>query len=465
MRGKTTWQARPFRLANDSEDCPEITRIAPTQNSVFLSWIDEKLCSDYAVAYRPIYSSEGWQATVSHVCEIYIKDLQENTDYEVFISRDDGNQSRTRYFRTGVVPGVVINYLHPQDPRYSFSGRALCSPSIVRTPSGSLLCTMDVFSGNAPQNLSFVFRSKDNGETWHYVCDLCPLFWGNLFVHKDKLYILGTNTEFGDMIIGMSNDDGETWTTPVHLFTGSSTVGCGWQQAPMPVVHFKGRIWFAVEYAGHGVQTGASVLSVSEDVDLLNPANWTASFPVPLNTGWQGAPEGKLYSIAEGNIIPNRQGGLSCLLRINASVPKPGKGFAVVLNINTENPEEPMCFQSFANLPSGYNSKTFILYDSICDKYIAVGNTCALNVPVSTRNTLSLMCSEDGMNYRIVADIINYNSAPSDLVGFQYPYFFIEEEDLFLQVRTALNGARNFHDANYSTFHRIKDFRRMFSRD
>ena len=46
-------------------------------------------------------------------------------------------------------------------------------------------------------------------------------------------------------------------------------------------------------------------------------------------------------------------------------------------------------------------------------------------------------------------------------VGFQYPDFFIEGDDIFLLCRTAMNGAANFHDANYSTFHRIRDFRSL----
>ena len=34
-------------------------------------------------------------------------------------------------------------------------------------------------------------------------------------------------------------------------------------------------------------------------------------------------------------------------------------------------------------------------------------------------------------------------------------------DDILLQVRTAINGARNFHDANDETFHIIRDFRSL----
>ena len=46
-------------------------------------------------------------------------------------------------------------------------------------------------------------------------------------------------------------------------------------------------------------------------------------------------------------------------------------------------------------------------------------------------------------------------------VGFQYVDFAIEGEDLLFLCRTALNGANSFHDSNYSTFHRIKNFREI----
>ena len=36
---------------------------------------------------------------------------------------------------------------------------------------------------------------------------------------------------------------------------------------------------------------------------------------------------------------------------------------------------------------------------------------------------------------------------------------FFEGDDLVYLCRTALNGAHNYHDANYSTFHRLSHFR------
>jgi hypothetical protein len=47
---------------------------------------------------------------------------------------------------------------------------------------------------------------------------------------------------------------------------------------------------------------------------------------------------------------------------------------------------------------------------------------------------------------------------PAD-VGFQYVSFLIDGDDILYLCRTAINHAKNMHDSNYTTFHRIKQFR------
>ena len=47
--------------------------------------------------------------------------------------------------------------------------------------------------------------------------------------------------------------------------------------------------------------------------------------------------------------------------------------------------------------------------------------------------------------------------------GFQYVDWLFDGDDLVVVSRTAFDdaegGAHNYHDANYLTFHRVKDFR------
>lgn len=55
--------------------------------------------------------------------------------------------------------------------------------------------------------------------------------------------------------------------------------------------------------------------------------------------------------------------------------------------------------------------------------------------------------------------------ADSATHGFQYADWLVEGDDLLAAVRTAYDEAdaqaHNQHDANYITFHRIKDFRTL----
>lgn len=133
-------------------------------------------------------------------CAFTLRGLEDHRDYAFQISRGD-RASRLRLVRTGEAVGTVVNYLHPQDDCYSFSGSALCSPSLLRLPDGALLASMDVFASAAPQNLTLIFRSEDDGRTWNYACELMPCFWGRLFFHRGAVYMLACSTEYGDLLI------------------------------------------------------------------------------------------------------------------------------------------------------------------------------------------------------------------------------------------------------------------------
>lgn len=43
-------------------------------------------------------------------------------------------------------------------------------------------------------------------------------------------------------------------------------------------------------------------------------------------------------------------------------------------------------------------------------------------------------------------------------VGFQYADWIFIGDDILAVSRTAINGAYNFHNANYITFHKFKNF-------
>ncbi len=464
---------RPYTRLTETEkkNAPYICRLAPGKNFIELEWIDNggENGETYRVFYRRRLTDFPFNFVETTKYTAILPDLEEQKDYEFYVERlSSGARSDLRLARTGEVPGVVINYLHPSDPIYDFSGRSLCSPSLVKLPSGALLACMDVFSGGAPQNLSLVFRSDDGGESWRYVTDLFPCFWGKLFVHKGILYMMANTTEYGNLYIAKSSDEGKTWSDPVTLLPGaSSSQEAGPHKAPMPVILApNNRLYTGVDYGAWKKGGHANgLLSIDADADLMCAENWSCTgftaFDRAWNTGiqWESGPGVREPSGLEGNAVVGPDGGIYDFLRLQMSGNTNAYGKALILKGDLEDPEAPLTYYGVADFNGGSNSKFDLLYDEKSHMYWSVASEIVYAAQPNARTVMSLACSSDMIHFKIVKRLLDYRDADKDFVGFQYVSMAIDGDDLIYQCRTSLNGARNFHDANYATFHRIKDFR------
>lgn len=65
------------------------------------------------------------------------------------------------------------------------------------------------------------------------------------------------------------------------------------------------------------------------------------------------------------------------------------------------------------------------------------------------------MGSADGEHWYVVQDLIDRRQEDPAKTGFQYVDFLIENGEILYLCRTAINGAANFHDSNYSLFGRV----------
>lgn len=280
MKGYNKWSYAPYRPFLWNVGDIYICRVAPSKNTIHIEWLNAD-CYKYEVCVRELGNGEftpcGEVSTAGGVefYEFDITGLEDGKDYEFFV-RSGEKKSRTRIAKCAEAVGTVVNYLHPADTCYSFSGRALCSPSLVRLPDGTLLASMDVFAGEHPQNLTLIFRSEDNGSTWHYVSELMPCFWGKMFINKGELYMLSVSTEYGDLLIGKSTDGGKTFSAPVTLLRGSNGKKgySGIHKNPQNVLCYKGRLYNTLEWGSwldKGYFHGAMVMSCSENADLLDP--------------------------------------------------------------------------------------------------------------------------------------------------------------------------------------------------
>jgi hypothetical protein len=93
-----------------------------------MEWLPCEGATVYTVKYRLRDGGEYLTAGQTADCAFDLISLETEREYEFFVEADNGEKSRVRLARTGKSVGTVINYLHPDDEAYAFSGRYLCSP-------------------------------------------------------------------------------------------------------------------------------------------------------------------------------------------------------------------------------------------------------------------------------------------------------------------------------------------------
>jgi hypothetical protein len=336
-------------------------------------------------------------------------------------------------------PGTVIDH-HPASTR-----QYIGSPSIAILPNGEYVASHDFFGPGSSQSTSAVtriFRSRDRGQSWSKTAEFQDQFWSNLFVHRGALYLMGTTFEYGRIVIRQSRDGGLTWSGPSAL-----TPETGYHTAPVPVVEHKGRLWRAFEYhpAGKWGFFEALVVSAPSRANLLDPKSWTLSARLPF-----AASEGKHW--LEGNIVKTPANSLVDILRLD-DLEK-----AAILKVSADK----LSFDSVVDFPGGAKKFT-IRPDSKTRRYWTLSNAAppgAAN-PASIRNTLVLMSSPDLRHWTVDRTVLSHPDVQRH--AFQYVDWQFDGADIIAAARTAFDddegGAPRGHDANYLTFHRIRNFR------
>jgi len=351
----------------------------------------------------------------------------------------------------------------------------LGSPSIATTPDGALVASHDLFGPGSPkdrygrEHVTRIYRSEDGGETWGYLAEIEGAFWSTLFWHGEGLFLLGCSAHYGDIVIRRSEDGGRTWTTPSDkasglLFQGGpSNSPPNYHCAPVPVLEHRGRLWRAFEdnTTGNWPDFSATVISAEVGSELLRASSWRMTNKLPYDreadppefsedrAGW-----------LEGNVATTPAGEVWNILRVNSA---PIVNKAAVTRVSPEgttltfDPEE-----GFIDFPGGM-SKFSIRYDEATGLYWALSNEVFNRRNPWQRNVLVVSTSEDLIRWKRRA-VLLYVYEDEGLVdrdckvGFQYPDWIVQDDDMLILVRTALNAAHSFHDANYITFHRLKSY-------
>jgi len=357
------------------------------------------------------------------------------------------------------VPGVVISH----SP--AASGLYLGCPSLGRLADGSLIASHSQFGPKAANADSFIYRSRDNGASWERIAALGGQIWSNLFLHRDALYIMGTDhcdryggRLNGRMVIRRSTDGGRTWTEPKDALSGLLSDHDGYHTAPVPVVVHRGRLWRAMEYAPvpERLHWRAFVLSIPEDADLLVRGNWIQSEMIEhawSKTQW-----------IEGNVAVDPEGNLVDLLRTNwlGASPQTAVGYvdrAALVRVSEDGCRMVLDADRDLFAMPGGGVKFTVRFDPVSQRYWSLGNK-QLDPPAN-RNRLYLASSPDLRHWNTERLLLAHPE--TDFHAFQYVDWIFDGEDILYVSRTAYDdgagGAHNYHDANYITFHAVRRFR------
>lgn len=369
--------------------------------------------------------------------------------------------------QSGRVPGIVVNYIPAHTKVY------IGSPSICILPNGDYVASHDHFGAGSTEHeraLTAVYKSTDRGRSWEKISEIKGQFWSNLFVHNQQLYIMGTWKHHGNFIIRRSLDGGKTWSEPTDGKNGLLLEG-EYHTAPMPIILHKGRLWRAIENAkadtkAWGKRYSAMVISAPVNADLLSSSNWTATNSLPYDSTFL---DGKFGGWLEGNVVVTPEGAIVDILRVASS--EPGRDIAAVVKISddgkkaTFNPKTD--FMDFV----GGAKKFSIRYDEKSKRYWTLVNMAKDEfshlLTARVRNTLVIKSSPDLINWTVHKILLEHPDVEKH--GFQYVDWQFDGKDLIFVSRTAFDdefgGARNYHDANFLTFHRIKRYQKLQRRN
>ncbi len=363
------------------------------------------------------------------------------------------------------VPGTVVCYQPASTQQY------VGSPSLVILPNGDYVASHDLFgpqSSEWQQAVTTIYRSKDNGKSWKKISTVNGAFWSSLFVHKGDLYLLGPDRHHGTVLIRRSKDGGKTWTQPTNRQNGVILTG-QFHGAPMPVVEYNGRLWRPMETAHGpslkwGERYGAMVMSASVDADLMDMKSWRTSSVLFYDSTYLN---GNFTGWLEGNFVVDKNNQMWNILRVDDKTTHEEK--AAMVKISKDG--KKLSFDPTAGfIPFDGGSKKFVIkYDATSDYYYTLTNSIlekySKEYPKRNasgfRNVLMLRKSKDLVNWEDVKVILEHEDVLKH--GFQYVDWLFEGNDILVLCRTAYNDgkndAKNNHDANFLTFHRIEGFR------
>jgi hypothetical protein len=162
--------------------------------------------------------------------------------------------------------------------------------------------------------------------------------------------------------------------------------------------------------------------------------------------------------VEEGNAVVAPDGSIVDILRVDQ------REEVALLRLDGKE----LKFDRFIHFPGG-SKKFTIRFDPTTKLYWSLVNPALPGVTLSVispgreRNTLAVVSSPDLIHWTPRTIVIQHPEPAYH--GFQYVDWQFDGDDLIAAVRTAYDdgegGAHSYHDANYLTFSRVHDFRKL----
>ncbi len=388
--------------------------------------------------------------------------------------RTDGKDSHV------VASEVVIAESPAQDSVF------LYTPGIVEGFDGRLVVSVDYggpgtsvldgarsdFGDYKSGNQIRVLLSDDNGKTWRETSARIPMMHEILFKAGKSLYMIGHS---GRLLITRSDDNGETWSDPSVLCPEPR-----WHQSCTPVDIHDGKVtlvyekWVSDGHPWPGV--GPVLMQAKVDDDLTEASSWKfsdlynpdedmeASRPsgIPLtDPGKAGILETNVIRVYDEKNPFYDPSGKSVVLMMRASVGLPDIG---VMMRGVEKPDGSLAVEKltkngremyFAHIP-GADLKFYVVYDPESRLYWLLHSQ--MDGRMNYRRRLALSYSPDLLKWTFAGLVA---VGPADNAARHYASMIIHGDDLLIVSRSGDERARNSHDGNLVTFHRVKDFRSL----
>ncbi len=390
------------------------------------------------------------------------------------------------------------------------------TPSVIKGLGKRLIAAYE-FGGSGLINNAHILTSDDGGKTWQERGTMA-MTHGRLFRAGKSFYYLGHR---GALRISRSDDNGQTWSEPVLLSPKDESwhqSACNvWRdkgnvylvmERQMP----KKKIW------GWDVaSTSPVVMRAKEDSDLTKRENWTFSNPLCMRDAIEGYEENNFpwdyfgvpffehkypdvtrlctpkngtrhrnafpMGYLESNIVrildknhywydPSGNT-LHILMRANTG----GTGYACLLKA-TEN-EDGTITLGLESVPSGKKClfipnpvgqmRFHVLYDKKTKLYWLLGSQATdsmsrpetlpaerYDAPNNERHRMVLYFSKNLVDW-CFAGLVCKSESPKE--ARHYAAMDIDGDDLIILSRSGDKNAKDAHEGNMATFHRVKNFR------